>query len=164
MLDSLKAIQDEAEFGIKEGITQIGNAEASTLATNKYVFNDYSFLALANTLIKHVANKDIEFTADEVKDFLSRHPTREVNGKTFVSTNDKTKGVKDNILLVIYQAALLMKDEDLSKIRDRVQLKYLQVCQPAVYENIPEVKDLVDKTLEAHAKRVQDVCDLNLIF
>ena len=156
-MNSLKHIQSEIEFGLKEGISRIGNAEVDSIATNKYMFSNFSFLILMNVATKYIAEHDIEFTEKEVKDFLERHPTREVNGVTFASANESTNTLKDHLLLPIYQFALIHKETDPNTFRDKVQLKYLQVCKPAICENIPGLKYIIENMISNNHKKVEEV-------
>jgi hypothetical protein len=151
--NSLQAIQEEANMQISEGMINLRDEKISTLSTTRQILNRRSFITLLNIVTRYILNENVEFTQQEVEDFVKRHPTAEVGGVKFVQANENTKTVKDQLLLVIYQFALLHESE--GQVRDLLTLKYLQSCHPAVYENIPGLKTTGDRLLKDQRDRVQ---------
>ena len=153
MKNSLQAIQDEANMQISEGMINLKDEKRTTLNTTRQILNRRSFITLINIVTRYILNENIEFTQQEVEDFVKRHPTTEVSGVKFVQANQNTKSAKDQLLLVIYQFSLLHENE--GQVRDLLNLKYLQSCHPAVYENIPGIKGTVDRLMKEQKERVQ---------
>lgn len=119
MLESLQALQSELDLVIREGIAKFGTTGVSSIVTNKFEFHTKSFITIMNTMIRYILENDIDYTEEEVKSFLERHSTSEVNGITFVRANENTQTLKDHLLLVIYQSILAIKASDIDDLRDK---------------------------------------------
>lgn len=153
-------MQAELDLVVKEGIAKFGTSGVSSIVTNKFEFHPKSFVTILNTSVRYIADNDIEFTEEDVKTFLDKHSTSEVNGITFVLQNENTQTVKDHLLLTIYQSILAIKESEVKNLRDKAALKYLQLCKPSIYEHIPEVKEFIDSEFEAHKAKIEEVRNL----
>ena len=98
LLETFKGIQNEISIKIADGTADLSSARI----TNR------SFLRQSlDPAIKYLADSDLTITSEDVKGFLERHQVVETNGVNFVQMNEKTDGIKDHILLILYQYVLL---------------------------------------------------------
>lgn len=95
-------------------------------------------------------NKEtISFTEEEIKDFLERHAVKDEEGNVTYKPNETTNSIKDYILLTLCQ-------EQIKAMRNGPLLKYLEVCQPEIYNNTPHIKDALLTRQNEAAKRTDE--------
>ena len=82
----------------------------------------------------YLAQNDITFTEEEIKDFLERHSPAEGSESASLVANSTTSSIKDYLLLTFGQ-------EQAKDVRNGILLKYLAVCHPILLENFPLLKE-----------------------
>lgn len=95
---SMQAIQNEINVEIEQNAA---NLEERIVVQNGFIRQIFEITT------RFLADSDIEFTAEEIKEFLSRHKEAQHGSVKFVQANETTKTIKDHILLTIYQYSLL---------------------------------------------------------
>lgn len=109
-------------------------------------------------MISNLSFRKIEFTEQEVKDFIAKHPTEKIDDVEFVKANDETKTLKDHILLIFYQNALLFaNDASQQRSNMNISFNYLNKLHPQLVENIPNLKEHIDKELGEYNKKYEEV-------
>ena len=141
---------------MKENLMTLYRRNENTFTTRKSLLNHFSFYSFFFTSVRYIVNNDIQFTEEEVKDFVSRHTTEEYDGVALPVENETTQGIKDYLLLTLYQGAALFSHEKASRIRDPLLFKYLETCKPEIFNNIPGFdhiwEDYLEKSQEGRDK------------
>lgn len=151
MHKSLKTFNDEVISQFKEELLLLFT-KRSNFQSAKYLFNQATFFSFMNSSIKYIANSGITFTEAEVQDFIKRHPMTEYGGVKIPLANETTDGLKDHLLLSIYQGITLQSSEQGSPSRDPILYKYLEACHPDVYKNIPGLEEIYQEYLKGSEK------------
>lgn len=95
-------------------------------------------------------NKEtLSFSEDEIKDFIERHSVKDEEGNVIFRANETTNTIKDYILLTLCQ-------EQIRDMRNGPVLKYLEVCQPEIYNTTPFIKEALATRLHEANKRTNN--------
>ena len=141
LLETFKGIQNEISIKIADGTADLSSARI----TNR------SFLRQSlDPAIKYLADSDLTITSEDVKGFLERHQVVETNGVNFVQMNEKTDGIKDHILLILYQYVLLEHENNIF-YEILLLLKYLSGegwKDKAIIEELPMLKDMAETNFQ----------------
>lgn len=79
-------------------------------------------------------SKNLNITEEDIKDFLERHSVDDGEGNVSYKLNNTTKSLKDYILLTL-------SHDQMKSLTSGPFLKYLEACQPEIYNNMPFIKE-----------------------
>lgn len=147
--NTLKTVQDEIK-------RQIDN-NAAKIESGIVVYGGFH-RQMYGSVTRFLCDSDIKFTAAEVKDFVTRHPVSEANGAKFITANDKTTGIKDHILLLISQYALLQSSRKGSYAEILNHLYYNSESCPnkAIFDELKGFNTLITKSVDEFKQTIKE--------
>lgn len=149
LLRSLKAIQLDYQHELKNGTADLEKG---------YIMYPGSCRQQFNTVIRYLAQTDLEITEDDIKTFLENHPATEHGERHFVTANEHTQTLKDYVLLAIYQYSLLYNDK-IARYGDLVNLMVFHgegSKYKTVLEHIPHLKEMFEKSHGEYMKSLEN--------